>query len=103
MHRFLPGGREQLFFRFTISATAFCSAPIREQSGNSCGGQRPVRGLWGETVGFPPLSGLTTKALTARLRRSDAGADALLEQFTLEVSDAGEIVAFMRRAESLAR
>jgi hypothetical protein len=52
---------------------------------------------------FRPLSGLTAEALAVRLRRGDAGADALLQQFAFEISDAGDDRrhhAAMRRRQS---
>jgi hypothetical protein len=42
-----------------------------------------------ETVGFRPLPGLAAEALASCLCRSDAGADALLDQLPFEVRNVG--------------
>ena len=74
-----------------ISTTVFLlspnSRPIRRWLRPSA---TRARNFGSEAVGFRPLSGLAAEALAARLRRGDAGADALLPQFAFEISDAGD-------------
>jgi hypothetical protein len=43
--------------------------------------------FWRQSVGFWPLPRLATQLLAARLGRGDARADALLDQFAVELGD----------------